>query len=188
MGKDWFNFATCLSPESGLLDQWQAFADQGKGCAIELAFPTIVEACNGGKEYDWTQMLYDSAEQRDRAERMVDVAIEVFRTEDVITEGEAIVYWTEAAFSFLCGGTRFKTSEFKNQREWRILRSRGSESREINEFDSRRYIPWRLPKSAVTGVVLGPNCESADAEIAGLLSAAGYEASVRRASITWGVD
>lgn len=184
IGHAWYSYVSCFSSESGLEDQWEQFADHGTGCAIEISFAAFINACDGGKAYAWTPMLYDPNEQADRAERTVDKAIQLYRSESAgLTSNEAQEYWKLAAFSFLWSGTRFKDPKFEHQHEWRVFLSRPSEFPGFHYCGQRRYMRWSFPKDVVTGLVKGPACDRTDDELVELLTTAGYPTNVRQAEL-----
>jgi hypothetical protein len=118
LGSEWHDYVSCFSPEPELQDQWEEFGDHGRGCAIELAFPKFLDASEEGKEYGCVPMFYDAKEQKIRAEKTVDKAIELYCAEvaDMTPEEARLHYWGEAVFSFLWCGTRFKDPKFERQR------------------------------------------------------------------------
>jgi hypothetical protein len=180
LGSAWYSYVSCFSGESDLQDQWDNFADHGRGCAIELSFPKFKAASDGGKAYGWTPMFYDAEGQKRHAVETVDAAIQLYRAEGVSGQ-DARAYWSEAAFSFLWCGTRFKRPEFSHQHEWRIFLSRPSSFEGVAYFGEqrRRYIRWPLPEGLIAGLVKGPKCDLEDGELAALMKAAGYPVNIR---------
>ncbi len=182
LGSLWHEFIACFSPESELEEQWKNYADDGRGCAIEFSFDSLHANCDGGKAYAWMPMLYDPAEQAAKAQKTIDAAIMLARSEG-ITRQEKDTYWQEyACYGFLHCGLRFKHPKFSAEKEWRVFRSALDISGAIFRQTANGripYVPWPLPPELVTGVIKGSACTSSDAELAGLLASGGFGTHVR---------
>ncbi len=182
LGTLWHEFIACFSPEPELEEQRKNYADDGRGCAIELSFDSLHANCDGGKAYAWMPMLYDPAKQVAKAEKTIDAAIMLARSEG-ITRQERDTYWQEyACYGFLHCGLRFKHPRFSAEKEWRVFRSALdlSGARFRQTANGRiPYLPWPLPPELVTGVIKGPACTSSDEELAELLASGGFATHVR---------
>jgi hypothetical protein len=182
LGTDWYTYVACFSPESELEYQWEHYADDGKGCALELSFEALRENSDNGRELAWTPMLYDASEQIVKATQTIDAAISMYRNESMKAR-EQKHYWTAAGFSFLLCGPRFKHPRFHREQEWRIFRSRPNrEGAEYRPADSNQQIPYwslGLKPEMVTGLIKGAACTCPDADLIALLSAGGYGTNIR---------
>ncbi len=182
LGSLWYSYIACFSAESELEYQWEHYADDRTGCAIEIPFDSLARRCDDGKAYAWLPMVYDAEEQMEKAEKIIDAAIMLTRGESM-TASELRDYWIRyASFSFLLCGMRFKEPQFCPEREWRVemtktdltgvqYRPRGSES------IAYRTLP--LAPEMVTGVIKGSACACPDADLIELLNKGRYRANIR---------
>jgi len=182
IGTAYFSYLACFSSAFDLESQWNDYADNGRGCAIEFSFEAMRANADGGKAYAWTPMEYDEDVQWDKAERTVDFAIQLFRNErDNLTRDEADIYWTYAAFSYLVCGSRFKQPSYKNEKEWRVFISRPTRDGANHRPGAGGPIPYLtmpLAPDTVTGLIKGPACTCADDELQEWLNDAGYRCTL----------
>jgi len=129
-------------------------------------------------------MEYDADVQRTKAVATIDAAIRLFKSEhDDLTAHESKIYWTDAAFSFLLCGTRFKHPAYKQEQEWRVFISRPTRNGAHYRIGTKGLeIPYmKLPftPDAVTGIIKGPDCTCSDDELLDLLRQGGYGENLR---------
>lgn len=137
-----FNYDIYLTSFSGngdLLDQWRAYGADGLGYSIginpwELKYkihgPVILSAREG--ELPFIKVIYDEKEQSKLIMDIVHKATEIIKTESAsIQETEYDQFCREATLylsRILVQLTLlFKDSAFKNEEEWRVVKTRGSQ-------------------------------------------------------------
>jgi hypothetical protein len=177
LGTNWHMYISSFSEANNLDHQWRNYAEAGSGCAIELSFEAMRAKAEGGR-YAWMKLLYDPKTQKYIAERAVKHAIQFARTQS-LTSSEAKIYWQQyATFLFLRCGVCFKHPNYKEEREWRVFITKtnlnGVRTRASINGSRISYIGLPAGTDVVTGLVIGPACVSAKAELLALLEKAGY--------------
>ena len=181
LGSLWHEYIGCFSSRSDLRDQWCRYGGNGEGCAIEISTESLTAHSDGGKNHAWYRMLYEEEKQGAFAERIIDGAIRLARSEEM-SHKDAETYWKQyAAFSFLTCGVRFKHPGFKEEEEWRVSKttrdSRGVRYRSTASGPVG-YLSLRLPPDMLTGIVRGPACSISHDQLESLLHASGYPINV----------
>jgi hypothetical protein len=184
IGVAWYSYITCFSSNAHLESQWHSFADKGRGCAIEISTEALIAGSDRGNAYGWTPMKYDYDAQIRAAETTIDYAIDLYWSAVYdLTSNERDEYWRQVAFSCLVCGTRFKRPDFEPESEWRLFLSRPWDYPGFRYSGRRRYMPWTIPPSVVTGIIKGPNCDCSDEDLRELLIQAGHPPNVQQASL-----
>lgn len=175
LGQHWHLYIVCLSEMAGLERQWQLYADESRGCAIELSSEALEENATGGTRYAYYRMLYDRPMQESFAERTIDTAIQLARQEK-LTASEANLYWEQyASFMFLTCGVRFKDPDYKHEREWRVSVPHTDITTVRYRADRKiSYVPLPIGPGIITGIVKGRSCSSNADELARILLGGGY--------------
>lgn len=179
LGQLWDQYIACFSTSNALDHQWKEYADESRGCAIEVSFKALANSADGGTRYAYFPTLYDKQLQRSYAERTVDAAIQLARDEEMSTS-ESRVYWEEyASFAFLTCGTRFKDPTYAAEEEWRLLVTKTDSTFVRYRLDRKtKYLPLAIPEGVIAGIVRGRSCLCNADELRALRKARGYAHTV----------
>jgi Protein of unknown function (DUF2971) len=174
----WNMYISCFSERKDLEHQWKYYADEGRGCAIEISFGALSASADGGKKLAWMKMLYDPGQQKEMADRTVKQAV-YFAREQRLTSSEAKLYWQRyAAFSFLQGGIHFKRPNCEPEQEWRVFIVKtdlnGVRYRDGDGGAQISYLGVPIGPELVTKLARRATCEMGKQKLLSLLEEKGY--------------
>jgi hypothetical protein len=183
-GRFWTHIA-CFSSTSELPSQWHNYANAGTGCAIGIEYSALRTWCDE-KHLSLVPMIYEL----DTQERMItgflaaERSIRIDRKPKVRSGEKDSFRWTGLKF-VISLALALKDESWRSEQETRILIIRRTNSPDfLRKVRTDGVAYFELPICIfVTEIVLGPQCNLASEELAGILSDTGLSAAkVRRTS------
>jgi hypothetical protein len=154
-------FLLSFSDDGDQESMWRLYANRGRG----FSFSIPIREFAGWSDLKFiTKVIYDSAQQRELLDDLIEFTAIAFRRDDPVTRQARIADYTAAFFrQVVWFGFGIKLEDYAPEREWRLAFERSSEHHKVDER-GRKYIevfglPSRpLPISAIcSGPALGTN-------------------------------
>lgn len=179
LGEKTFAYVASFSARKNLMSQWQEFADQGRGAAIEVKFDTLFRNGASTSDFALMRMIYDLKVQEDMLTRITDYAIHRLR-ELGLTRKAKEQFWEEIITPILVCGAFFKSPHYAKEQEWRVWKLAPDPSAAARPMSSHGteigYETLHLTEELTSQIVLGPQCELGVSDTLGLAHAAGFPA------------
>jgi hypothetical protein len=171
------NFFTCsFSTDEDELGQWRAYADDGRGYALEFDSQALVDAFIAPNSYTFP-VTYDDSEFENLYESLIKLSIDHFTlldnallttnsNEDLINMSSDITIFTIWAAMF------FKHRAYKNETEFRFLQMFANDPMpdikyrpRQNEFVKYREFDWNNGRQGVLKrIIIGPAADQEKAK------------------------